>query len=728
MYEAFYGLTEKPFNLTPDPRFLFLSEKHKDAFAHLLFGIKNRSGFVMVSGEIGTGKTTICRNLLNQLDPDTELAFIFNPCLSPEELLRKINEDFGIPSRAQSVKELIDELNTYLLDHAAQGKNCVLVIDEAQNLATNVLEQIRLLSNLETETQKLLQIILIGQPELAHHLQLPELRQLNQRITARYHLKPLDHEETLQYIAYRLRIAGGRKKVHFTRAAVRAVYRFSKGTPRVINAICDRSLLIGYTKEVRDITTRIVRQAAQETRGEMLRPKRPLREVLKPFLPNPTLVVAAPLTAIAVLVFANYVMPRWDAYVPPKGMPASVTVVKERIPVPGESKVEATSSQPAGDKGLQPLVSLGTEQADIFVRQPFDTTAPTITEGIVKPSQDMPGVSEERLASMDPEGARRAAVAGMLRAWNRALIGAAPQDDSVECLAEFAHADGFAAEPLAASAEEIAAIGLPALTLIRPGDQPLWVCLLDAKDGNFRITTDGSDTAIVPGELFRNVYAGQAIIFWRDPDPDGRTLKKEMAGPEVRRLQEDLRVLDRLSEEPTGTYDDRTVRAVSKIQADTGIRIDGKAGRQIRMILSSWLADASTPVLGERKIVARAPEQRPSDAPEQAEPPVAESPPPQEPEAAPAIETLAPPKPAEEEHPLPEVALSPATESDQTPASPPLDAAQVKVEELPPPPRDDVLAPPKTEVPKEVTPPVFGAAPLVPREPEASDTHGKPSP
>lgn len=190
MYEEFYGLTERPFNLTPDPRFVYLSEKHKEAFAHLLFGIKNRSGFIMVSGEIGTGKTTICRSLLNQLDTDTEVAFIFNPCLSPKELLRHINQDFGIKTQGQTVKELVDELNEFLLARNARGKNCVLVIDEAQNLETGVLEQIRLLSNLETETQKLLQIVLIGQPELAEHLQLPELRQLNQRITARYTSKP----------------------------------------------------------------------------------------------------------------------------------------------------------------------------------------------------------------------------------------------------------------------------------------------------------------------------------------------------------------------------------------------------------------------------------------------------------------------------------------------------------------------------------------------------------
>jgi general secretion pathway protein A len=185
MYKAFYGLREKPFNLTPDPRFLYLSEKHKEAFAHLLYGIRNRAGFVMVTGEIGTGKTTICRNLLNQLDEDTELAFIFNPMLSPLELLKKIVSEFGIAAQGTNALELTEELNEYLLEAAAKGKNCVLLIDEAQNLDPQVLEQIRLLSNLETETEKLLQIVLIGQPELGEKLALHELRQLNQRITWR---------------------------------------------------------------------------------------------------------------------------------------------------------------------------------------------------------------------------------------------------------------------------------------------------------------------------------------------------------------------------------------------------------------------------------------------------------------------------------------------------------------------------------------------------------------
>ena len=270
MYESFYGLRERPFNLTPDPKFLYLSEKHKEAFAHLLYGIRNRSGFVMISGEIGTGKTTLCRNLLNQLDSNTEVAFIFNPFLSAIELMKKINQEFGIESEADTVLELTEELNVHLLHSSALGKDCVLVIDEAQNLSPQVLEQIRLLSNLETDSEKLLQIILIGQPELVEKLSLRELRQLNQRITARYHLKSLSADETLQYVAYRIHVAGGRKRINFTKSAVKQVYKLSGGVPRMINALCDRTLLIGYTKEQHVISAKLVKQAAKEIRGEKI--------------------------------------------------------------------------------------------------------------------------------------------------------------------------------------------------------------------------------------------------------------------------------------------------------------------------------------------------------------------------------------------------------------------------------------------------------------------------
>ena len=241
MYEGFFGFQEKPFNLTPDPRFLYLSAKHSEAFAHLEFGLKQRGGFVVVTGEVGTGKTTLCRYFLDGLDENTLSAFILYPALSAVELLRSINDDLGITPDGEQAKDLVDALHRFLLEAREADKNIVLVIDEAQNLSPEVLEQIRLISNLETTTEKLSQIVLIGQSELNTLLSQKNLRQLAQRVTARYHLNPMNRDETIEYIRHRLYVAGGVGKVSFTPGALRRIHRFSKGLPRLINLLCDSS-------------------------------------------------------------------------------------------------------------------------------------------------------------------------------------------------------------------------------------------------------------------------------------------------------------------------------------------------------------------------------------------------------------------------------------------------------------------------------------------------------
>lgn len=231
MYCPFFGLQEKPFSITPDPRFLFLSPSHQEALGHLFYGIEERKGFIAVTGEVGTGKTLLCRALLDRLGRHVRTALIFNSFLSEIELLRSINEDFGIPPGGGTRKELIDHLNQYLIDEFSAGRNAVLIIDEAQNLAPPVLEQIRMLSNLETERGKLLQIVLIGQPELRQQLSRPELRQLNQRIALRYHLQPFTRPETEDYINHRLVVAGSHGGVKFSRRALSAIFRLSEGIP-----------------------------------------------------------------------------------------------------------------------------------------------------------------------------------------------------------------------------------------------------------------------------------------------------------------------------------------------------------------------------------------------------------------------------------------------------------------------------------------------------------------
>ncbi len=277
MYTSFFGLNEKPFSITPDPRYLFLSERHAEALAHLLYGVTESGGFIQLTGEVGTGKTTIVRSLLEQLPPDTRVALVLNPRLSPHEFLLTICEELRLPLNLEqrgSMKAIVDALNQRLLEAHAEGQRVVLIVDEAQNLSPDVLEQIRLLTNLETAKQKLLQIILIGQPELRQLLARTDLRQLAQRITGRYHLEPLDGPETRAYIAHRLRVAGGGAEI-FTVPAAKAIHHASDGIPRLINVICDRALLGAFSREQSRVNRRLARHAVREVAGEERRSWRP---------------------------------------------------------------------------------------------------------------------------------------------------------------------------------------------------------------------------------------------------------------------------------------------------------------------------------------------------------------------------------------------------------------------------------------------------------------------
>ena len=269
MYTSFFGLQEKPFAITPDPRYLYLSERHAEALAHLLYGINEAGGFIQLTGEVGTGKTTVIRSLLEQLPGHADVALILNPRVTPAEFLLTICEELHIhvpESGRGSTKTLMDLIGRQLLDTHARGRRVVLIVDEAQNLSTETLEQVRLLTNLETATTKLLQIILIGQPELRALLDQPDLRQLAQRITGRYHLNPLSADETAGYVKHRMRVAGATAEV-FTPSALREIHRLSGGIPRVINVICDRALLGAFTQEDHRAGGALVRQAASEVYG-----------------------------------------------------------------------------------------------------------------------------------------------------------------------------------------------------------------------------------------------------------------------------------------------------------------------------------------------------------------------------------------------------------------------------------------------------------------------------
>ncbi|MCM0082397.1 AAA family ATPase [Geomonas sp. Red32] len=333
MYWEQLGFKEPPFALTPNPAFLFLSTPHQEAFAHLLFAIENRVGFIELSGEVGTGKTTLVRTLLNHLEPDTyRTALIFNPTVSPLGLAREINTEFGISAEGGEIRDLHQALNTFLLEENRCGRTVVLVIDEAQNLSVEVMEQIRLISNLETESDKLIQIVLVGQPELRTLLSRSELRQLDQRITVRYHLKPMGFEDSCDYIRHRVKAAaGGQEPVNFAPGALKKIFRFSGGFPRLINGACDRSLLAAYTAGRREVSSSMATASLADFRRE----EKGSRRIVK------AMAGAVALAAVAALIFLA--LPRQDAVEAKK--PAPVAVVAPFSPELAQRELASVSLQ-----------------------------------------------------------------------------------------------------------------------------------------------------------------------------------------------------------------------------------------------------------------------------------------------------------------------------------------------------------------------------------------------
>ncbi|MBE0543444.1 MAG: AAA family ATPase [Verrucomicrobia bacterium] len=269
MYLDHYGLTEPPFDITPNPRFLFYSAKHREAYNHLLYGIRERKGFVQLTGEVGAGKTTLCRAMLEQLNGHFSTALILNPVMSADELMKAIAMEYGLPANGLDRLNTLAVINQFLLQQVERGKDTVLIIDEAQDLTDELLEQVRLLSNLETDNRKLLQIVLMGQPELRDRLNNPRLKQLRQRITVRYHLHALNRTEVSQYIQHRLQVSGANGTPHFTLPALWRIHRYSGGIPRLVNAVCDKALLAGFVQQQNQIGYRMIGRAVRELEGNI---------------------------------------------------------------------------------------------------------------------------------------------------------------------------------------------------------------------------------------------------------------------------------------------------------------------------------------------------------------------------------------------------------------------------------------------------------------------------
>lgn len=566
MYEKFFNFTESPFNLTPDPRFFFSSPKHEDALSQILYGVQERKGFIVLTGEVGTGKTTLCRFLLDRLDAKIKTSLIFNPNLTTIELLQAINQDFGIGSKSQSKRELVDELNRFLLSELSQGGNAVLIVDEAQNLTIDCLEEIRLLSNLETFKEKLLQILLVGQPELRDKLSLQELRQVNQRVSLRYHLDPLDLEETENYIGYRLKVAGGREKVLFTPKAIDKIHRLTHGVPRLINILCDKTLLAAYVAETKVINDTLIDRAQIELEGK--RSKARTAPLMK--LANFDRTVVRPIAwgggAVVGLLLLGGLLWWWKA---------------PETPTPSAPEPNAQARMLAESGPVAPL-SGDANTKDLGPAQPeFGMDS----DGIFRVS--------------DPKQAGVAAYLTLLSQWGiepevqeEDLSGLVP-----EVLIQQAGLKSYTA-PL--DWQRLQFLDYPALIQIGSvGADPPHEAVLVGLSANEALVFDPVRGKWAPrrDELERR-WTGQAVLLWKELEGISLPISKKNAGStSVKNLQRVLSEQGFYLGQVDGSFGPRTHRALKFFQQKMGLKDDGVLNLESYLVLAKVTQPEEVPSL-----------------------------------------------------------------------------------------------------------------------------------
>ncbi len=546
MYRAFFGLNEKPFAITPDPRYLFLSERHAEALAHLLYGITEAGGFIQLTGEVGTGKTTVVRSLLAQTPQHAEIALILNPRMTAAEFLLTICEELGIgvqDAATGSLKDLVDILSQYLLRAHSAGKRVVLVVDEAQNLAPEVLEQVRLLTNLETNTQKLLQIILIGQPELRELLDRNELRQLAQRVTGRYHLCPLTVEETAAYVRHRLRVAGATSDI-FTPAALREAHRLSHGVPRLINVLCDRALLGAYTQDRHQVGPAFVRRGASEVFGKQIWPG---------WLPWG--VAAATVLVLVAGSWATWRYGPWSQSAPPLLAHAAVHAAAPSTSAPAPSHA---SGPPAATSSAPVTAPLGA----LLARNAALTT---------------PDAAFGRLFSI----------------WG-AHYTAGGADPCTQATAQ-----GLECYVQKGSLAQLRLYNRPAILMLTDDTDAAHQIVLTGLDDERAHVDIGTEPQLVSiGDLSR-YWFGDFILLWRPGTHTPRPLSPGMHGAEIRQLREELtRLTGRTAAaDASDVYDGELAQLVRDFQRAHRLTADGVAGVQTLVVLNSSLAKPDSPQL-----------------------------------------------------------------------------------------------------------------------------------
>jgi general secretion pathway protein A len=544
MYTSFFGLNEKPFSITPDPRYLFMSEQHGEALAHLVYGVTESGGFVQLTGEVGTGKTTLVRTLLlNRMPDNADVAVVLNPQITVHEFLLTICEELGIavPERQDSIKALTDALNHHLLSAHAAGRRTILIVDEAQNLTPAVLEQVRMLTNLETSKQKLLQIILIGQPELRELLGRNDLRQLAQRITGRYHLEPLSREESAQYVEHRLRVAGALGEV-IDSAAKKEVFRLSQGVPRLINVICDRALLGAYSQDSRIITKRLIKRAAAEVSGELDSSPAMGRVAMAVGLLGIVVVIAS-----IWFIFRNLE----PVALPTPVVEAPVTTATEPQPAENSSEIVAAPETPQATLSEELALASELTTPDFALTSLFDLWGLQYTRG-------------------SQSGCSQAAAAGLA------------------CLNQRGSWNG------------LRQLNRPAVLTVIDDDGNSHELVLTAIQGDSAELSIGGVAVTHPVSEITELWFGEFMLLWRPPGGAPASLSPGSRGAKVVWLRHSLASIDDryASDNIDGDeYDANLQSVVRAFQRDHRLVVDGLAGQQTLIIINSLLESDGSPRL-----------------------------------------------------------------------------------------------------------------------------------